>query len=116
MCGTPDFDVGELRAAVVCNLPEPHATWLWTTIEEMSAEERCMFLLFVTGSGAVPAGGFAHMARRIAIVASGDPDALPISHTCFNALELPLYPSREMLRDKLLYAIRNSGATDYGMI
>jgi hypothetical protein len=56
------------------------------------------------------------MQRRIAIVASGqDESKMPISHTCFNALEVPLYSSREVMREKLLYAIRNSGATDYGI-
>jgi len=31
--------------------------------------------------------------------------SLPSSHTCFNQLDLPEYPTREMLREKLLLAI-----------
>lgn len=32
-------------------------------------------------------------------------DRLPVAHTCFNVLDLPAYPSRTVLRDKLIMAI-----------
>lgn len=116
MCGTPDYDVAELREAVRSGLPKEQADWLWSVVEEMTPEERGMFLVFITGSSAVPAGGFRDMPRPIAIVVASRPDdSLPVSHTCFNTLELPSYSSREVLREKLLYAIRNCGATDFGM-
>jgi E3 ubiquitin-protein ligase HUWE1 len=30
---------------------------------------------------------------------------LPVAHTCFNALDLPEYPSKEILRSKLEMAL-----------
>ena len=35
---------------------------------------------------------------------------LPEAHTCFNSLNLPPYPSLEILREKLLLAVRESGS------
>ena len=37
---------------------------------------------------------------------------LPVSHTCFFSLELPAYSSKEVLKTKLLYAMRNCPAID----
>ncbi len=38
----------------------------------------------------------------------GSPDSLPRSHTCFNRLDLPPYPSKEVLADKLATAIEET--------
>ncbi len=35
---------------------------------------------------------------------------LPVSHTCFNILDLPAYSSKEILRRKLLEAIEHNQA------
>ncbi len=117
MCGTPDFEIRDFQAAVRFNLGAEAQAWFWSIVGEMTPEEKSMLLLFITGSGSQPAGGFQKMQRPIAIVASMQgPDSLPVTHTCFNTLELPAYSSREAMREKLLYAIRNCGATDFGMV
>jgi HECT-domain (ubiquitin-transferase) len=36
-------------------------------------------------------------------------NALPQAHTCFMTLDLPKYSDRSTMRDKLYYAIMNSG-------
>ncbi|KAI4339633.1 hypothetical protein MLD38_024551 [Melastoma candidum] len=41
--------------------------------------------------------------------AYGSPDHLPSAHTCFNQLDMPEYPSKEQLEERLLLAIH--GAT-----
>jgi E3 ubiquitin-protein ligase HUWE1 len=38
----------------------------------------------------------------------GDNMRLPAGHTCFNQLDLPEYPSKEILRDRLLWAFEES--------
>ena len=109
--------MAEFQAAVHTELPDESRDWLFKIITDMSAEEKAMFLLFVTGSSAVPASGFANMSRPITIVGSRrGPDALPVSHTCFNVLEMPEYSSQDMMKERLLYAIRNSGAVDFGFV
>jgi E3 ubiquitin-protein ligase HUWE1 len=40
--------------------------------------------------------------------------ALPTAHTCFNQLVLPAYQSCEQLRERLTYALDESGAS-FGM-
>jgi len=37
---------------------------------------------------------------------------LPVSHTCFFTLDLPNYSSKEIMKEKLLYAIINCKAID----
>lgn len=32
-------------------------------------------------------------------------EKLPVAHTCFNILDLPAYPTKEKMRDKLLQAM-----------
>lgn len=39
---------------------------------------------------------------------------LPMAHTCFNQLDLPEYDSEDILREKLLIAIRE-GSEGFGM-
>ena len=33
---------------------------------------------------------------------------LPVAHTCFNLIDLPVYTSKEQLRKKLLHAIEHT--------
>ncbi len=41
------------------------------------------------------------------------PDAyLPVAQTCFFSLSLPKYTRKEVLKEKLLYAIRNADLMD----
>jgi hypothetical protein len=45
---------------------------------------------------------------------AGDLEKLPVAHTCFNILTLPDYPTKDMLKTKLLIAIEyNEG---FGLI
>ena len=40
--------------------------------------------------------------------AYGNENLLPAAHTCFNQLDLPDYQSEDILREKLLVAIRET--------
>ena len=40
-------------------------------------------------------------------------DHLPVAHTCFNLLDLPRYPTKEMLKNKLSQAVEYS--TGFGL-
>jgi hypothetical protein len=43
-----------------------------------------------------------------AIVVTAAADRLPTSHTCFNALLVPEYASKDKLRERLLTAVENA--------
>ena len=77
----------------------------------MDQPRRKRLLRFVTGSGGVPAGGFARLPgndgktcrftlQPVELPGPGVPGGgvpLPRAHTCFNRLDLPLYKSKEQL-------------------
>ena len=44
--------------------------------------------------------------QRFGVHKAFDPQLLPTAHTCFNQLDLPEYPSEEVMKAKLLLAIR----------
>lgn len=82
--------------------------WFWRAVREMTEEERRLFLLFFTGSSRLPLDGYD---PPITITDGGDDmqiDSLPRAHTCFNQFVLPRYSKYELLKMKLLYAIRNT--------
>ncbi|XP_055511640.1 ubiquitin-protein ligase E3B [Leucoraja erinacea] len=105
--------------------------WLWDILaHDFTAEERAMFLKFVTSCSRPPLLGFAYLKPPFSIrcvEVSDDQDTgdtlgsvlrgfftirkkepggrLPTSSTCFNLLKLPNYSKKSILREKLRYAI-----------
>ncbi|KAI6649166.1 E3 ubiquitin-protein ligase HECW2-like [Oopsacas minuta] len=85
----------------------------WRAVEEFENEDRLRLLQFITGSSSIPLNGFqgltsthGHVQRFTIRLIYGE--GLPESHTCFNRLDIPRYSSYEELKQKLLYAIRNT--------
>jgi len=81
---------------------------------EMTAEDQRKFLLFVTGSPKLPLGGFKALEPKLTIVRrdlgenSSHPDSyLPSVNCCFYYLKLPDYSSKEILKERLTFAIEN---------
>lgn len=103
-------------------------------MREFNVTQKKQLLAFVTGSDRIPIGGLSKL--RFVIVKNG-PDSdrlsfmvegmvvpaglspffinrLPTAHTCFNALMLCEYSSKEKLKERLSKAI--SYAKGFGMI
>ena len=89
--------------------------WLVEVIHEMSAEERTAFHVFVTAMALPPVAAGPWI--KVFVAPHLASTALPRSHTCHNELQLPLYTSKERMREKLLFAISEtatiSGHADY---
>ncbi|KAK5870264.1 hypothetical protein PBY51_024916 [Eleginops maclovinus] len=85
----------------------------WETIHSFGEEQKRLFLQFTTGTDRAPVGGLGKLKMIIAKNGS-DTDRLPTSHTCFNALLLPEYCSKEKLKERLLKAI--TYAKGFGML
>jgi E3 ubiquitin-protein ligase HUWE1 len=85
----------------------------------LTRSEKAAFLQFVTGSSKVPLAGFSELQGMRGIQkfsinkANGPAGALMSAHTCFNALDLPVYNSEEEMKEKLLYAI-SEGSGGFG--
>lgn len=85
------------------------AIHLLEIIQEFDREQQRLFLRFVTGAPRLPSGGLAALNPKLTIVrkhCSNLVDAdLPSVMTCANYLKLPPYSSKEIMKEKLLYAI-----------
>jgi len=85
----------------------------WKCVREFSNENRIKLLLFATGSSQIPVTGFKDLRgndtiqhfKLKKIITPDIQNALPISHTCFNRIDLPPYTKYTILKQKLLLAI-----------
>eukprot|EP00804_Cyclotella_cryptica_P030429 CCRYP_008520-RB/>CCRYP_008520-RB protein AED:0.03 eAED:0.03 QI:213/1/1/1/1/1/14/495/4469 len=116
--GMPEIDIHDLKKNTDYNGYRPtdkEIVWFWNIMFSLSRSEKAAFLQFVTGSSKVPLAGFSELqgmrgVQKFSInKASGSAGALMSAHTCFNALDLPVYTSEEEMKEKLLYAISEGG-------
>ena len=92
----------------------PVVQWLWEVLEELGNSEKAEFIQFVTGSSKVPVEGFKGLrgpngVQKVEVVKLNcdSPDQrLPQAHTCFFQLDLSEYSSKDILRQKLILAIK----------
>lgn len=112
--GLPDIDLDDLRANTEYSgytAASPAIQWFWEVVQELSKEDTARLLQFVTGTSKVPLEGFSALqgisgSQKFQIhKAYGSPEHLPSAHTCFNQLDLPEYPSKQHLEERLLLAI-----------
>ena len=89
--------VAEVHADV-----QAQAAWLWDILVELDDEWRAKVFRFVTGGSRRPLGGIGHF--RIGPKEGGD-GAFPFAHACANALDMPSYSSRGILREQLIAAV-----------
>ncbi|XP_021370838.1 probable E3 ubiquitin-protein ligase HERC1 isoform X1 [Mizuhopecten yessoensis] len=115
VCGMEDMNVDILRKVVrYRGIDEKNEVvrWFWEVLESFSNDERIQFLRFVSGRTRLPANP-SDISQRFQIMNSDrGADCLPTSQTCFFQLRLPSYPSREVLAEKLRYAIYNCRSID----
>ncbi|KAK1275953.1 E3 ubiquitin-protein ligase UPL2 [Acorus gramineus] len=115
--GLPDIDLDNLRENTEYSGYSPASPviqWFWEIVQGFSEEDKARLLQFVTGTSKVPLEGFSALqgisgSQKFQIhKAYGSPDHLPSAHTCFNQLDLPEYPSKEQLEERLLLAIHEA--------
>ncbi|CAL5873477.1 uncharacterized protein PFLUO_LOCUS7756 [Penicillium psychrofluorescens] len=85
----------------------------WKIVRTWDAEQKSRLLQFTTGTSRIPVNGFKDLQgsdgpRRFTVEKSGDPAALPKSHTCFNRLDLPPYKTHDTLEHKLTIAVEET--------
>jgi len=115
--GTSTVDIALLRQCTEYDeiLPDsPLACNFWKVLEDMTNEERTLFLRFVWARSRLPASALDFpMNFKLQGVKRENPDSyLPQAQTCFFSLTLPNYSSIAIMREKLMYAITNSPNMD----
>ncbi|PAA78814.1 hypothetical protein BOX15_Mlig011885g1 [Macrostomum lignano] len=101
-----------------CRHDDAVVRWFWEAVESFSPEQRARLLQFVTGSSRLPLQGFSALRGSVGgsearlftlqLVRDLDTRSLPVAHTCFNRLDLPVYESAAQLRAKLLQAVEET--------
>lgn len=120
VCGKATVDVDLLRRRTIygdgCQATDPHIAYFWDVLSEFSDAQKSSFLRFVWGRSRLPthAADFTQDFKISGLPkAAGRADLyLPIAHTCFFSIDLPTYSSRDVMRDKLLYAITHCQSID----
>ena len=116
ICGEEEFDLELLKNMTKyedCSPSDLTIKYFWQFLEELSLEDKFNYIKFVWGRSRLPkdAKGFGNNKHKITLTHvnfEGGQAYLPISHTCFFELELPKYDNYALLKNKMLYAIRNS--------
>lgn len=80
--------------------------------EDFTYDERALYLRFVWGRSRLPLPGEGSDNHSISFISSDGDKKLPIAHTCFFEIEIPKYSSQEIMKEKMLYAIRFCQAID----
>ncbi|CAB4055444.1 SMURF [Lepeophtheirus salmonis] len=105
-----------------CDAETPVVQWFWAIVDSYSSEMRARLLQFVTGSSRVPLQGFKDLQgstgqtgpRHFTLHLTNAPvDSLPKARTCFNRLDLPAYPSFEIMAEKLTQAVEETSDLFY---
>ncbi|ETK80662.1 hypothetical protein L915_13726 [Phytophthora nicotianae] len=120
ICGKPTVDIVLLRRRTIygdgCQATDPHIAYFWDVLAEFTDEQKSSFLRFVWGRSRLPthAADFTQDFKISGLPkATGRADMyLPIAHTCFFSIDLPAYSCREVMRDKLVYAITHCQSID----
>ena len=85
----------------------------------MDSSEIGQFLQFVTGCSKIPLEGFKNLQGMRGVqqftikrqpIRGDDLMRLPQGHTCYNQLDLPEYPTKELLQERLLFAIKETNS------
>lgn len=123
------LDVPSLRAVAVYEgwpngnkhiEQQPQVMWFWEFFERVTPADQRKILSFITGSDRIPAMGATNLVIKILLLSPGrnvpshaDTDRFPSARTCFNALGLYAYSSREKLEEKLWMAV--TGSEGFGL-
>lgn len=130
--GNQNYDFDELEKNTEYkgdyNADHPVIKMFWKVFHEMSLEQKKKFLcnifpntfilfklefveVYLTGSDRIPILGMKRIKLFIQSTKGGD-SYFPVAHTCFNLLDLPMYSTEDILRDRLMVAIEhNQGFT-----
>ncbi|XP_069571291.1 probable E3 ubiquitin-protein ligase HERC3 isoform X1 [Brachyistius frenatus] len=87
----------------------PTIQMFWEVFGELTEDQRKDFILFLTGSRRVPILGMDQIRMRVQVsqILNGSHDQhMPEALTCHSLLQLPLYSTKEIMRDQLIEALK----------
>jgi hypothetical protein len=97
-------------------ISEVEKDWLWSALESFTVPELKLFLTFVSGSPYPPLSGMKDPERQgrewLHVTRGLSDQYYPMSHICHFLLDLPEYPSAQVLRDRFITAITLTGTLE----
>jgi hypothetical protein len=120
VCGNPNVDIDLLKSCTeYSNYTQSDRIiqWFWEIMSEFSQSDRKAYLRFTWGRNRLPLtkAGFKQRMKISKLNPRRPEDldrSLPVSHTCFFTIDIPEYSSKEIMRQKITYAIYNCVAID----
>eukprot|EP01133_Synstelium_polycarpum_P002446 gene2446-2782_t len=113
ICGKTNVNIDDLKthSNVTGFVSQEIIDHFWGILNEFGEKERKQLLKFVTGSSSVPLGGFYQLYPHftINITPNNSANRLPVSHTCFNRIDIPRgCSSYHSLKQTLVLAINEA--------
>ncbi|XP_026553647.1 E3 ISG15--protein ligase HERC5-like [Pseudonaja textilis] len=103
-----DWDLCEKNAVYggIYSPTHPTIKMFWEVFHELSLEDKKHFLVFVAGNDRIPVTGMEPWKIHPHYLPSED--LIPAADTCFHLLFLPIYSTKQKLKEKLLQAISHN--------
>ncbi|RQM30076.1 hypothetical protein B5M09_012525 [Aphanomyces astaci] len=129
LCGVTEIDVVDWKQFTATSTTlgpgGAHAMqmdWFWEVVAELTFRDRAKLLQFATGSTRVPVQGFKGLTSYDGLLCPFSvkaipyrPGILPRAHACFNRIDLPLYPTKDLMEQGLL-ALVHLEMSDFTMV
>ncbi len=91
---------------------DQHREWFLEIVSGFNEEERRTFHFFVTGVREPPITAETEPWIRAFFEATLNTDSLPVTHTCHNEIQIPVYPSIEVMREKLVLGMTEANTIE----
>jgi len=127
LCGDTEIDVSDWQENTIYkghyNENSKVIKWFWEIISELNDYQRRGFLQYCTGSSRISAEGFKGLMSNSGKVCcfciepkeyTGETTAFIVAHTCFNRIELPEYPTKEITKKSIDIILKNPLCSTFG--
>ena len=112
--GKPFIDIEEWKSFTQYREPlnsnSQIIIWFWEIMSNLNQNQLSNFLQFSTGTARVPIGGFAELESNRGNISRFTIVEIPFvngcknyikAHTCFNRIEIPNFPSKDLLKEAI---------------
>lgn len=114
--GNEEIDIDRLKDMTQyknCTANHDVVKRFWKVLASFENEDRKKYLRFVWGRMRLPLRGETDIEQHtVQLDESKKKTDLPFGRTCYFRIELPPYASEEVMRQRLLYALYNTGSID----
>jgi len=107
-----DISVLKLHTNFHDSLKAEVKQWFWEVLSEMEEEDKRLYLKFVNGRSKLPTNMATVRYKHYVTYQHGGDGVLPQAHVCYFQIDLPNYSSKDIVRQRLLTAIRLCGEID----